>query len=121
MIATQKKMVEIAFTMVHSNYRGNGIMKTLVNKLIAEAKSQNFEWVFGKVHKDNFASSRSLINNAFYKHCDYKKLVKIETIKTLLSFNVLSNKATRKIEDKLKLQSNETFIQVDYQILLKKL
>ena len=52
-------------------------MKQLVRELLQVSKNQGFEWVFGKVHKDNLASFMSLIRNGFFKTKDYNKPVKI--------------------------------------------
>lgn len=115
------KLVEFGFTMVHSNYRGQGIMKKLVGQLIDISKNQGLEWAFGKVHKDNLASSTSLIRNGFEKKLKYNKPVKVADIKQLLSEKVLSKTATDKILDRLCQISNEEFIYVDYDILIKKI
>ena len=69
------KLVEIAFTMVHSKYKGQGIMKKMVEFLLDKAKCDGFKWIFGKVHKNNFASSKSLQKNGFNIHCPYSKPV----------------------------------------------
>ena len=115
------KLVEFGFTMVHSNYRGQGIMKKLVAQLIDTSKKQGLEWAFGKVHKDNLASSTSLIRNGFEKKMKYNKPVKVADIKQLLADKVLSKTATNNIIERLSRISNEEFINVDYDILIKKL
>ena len=115
------KLVEFGFTMVHSNYRGQGIMKKLVGQLIDISKNQGLEWAFGKVHKDNLASSTYFIRNGFEKKLKYNKPVKVADIKQLLSKKVLSKTATDKILDRLCQISNEEFIYVDYDILIKKI
>lgn len=114
-----EKLVEIGFTMVHSNYRGQGIMKKMILLLIEIAKKQGFEWVFGKVHKDNLASSISFKRNNFYKCNDYNKPVKISDIKNLLEQGVLSEQATKKINYTLEHNINDQCIWVDYEILIK--
>ena len=115
------KLVEFGFTMVHSNYRGQGIMKKLVAQLIDTSKKQGLEWAFGKVHKDNLASSTSLIRNGFEKKMKYNKPVKVADIKQLLADKVLSKTATNNIIERLSRISNEEFINADYDILIKKL
>lgn len=117
-----EKLVEIGFSIVHSAYRGHGIMKQMVDFLLNEAKRQGFEWIFGKVHKDNFASSKSFLKNGFYKCLSFDKKVKVADIKGLLADKVLSKQATEKIEKKLKtLSKDEEIFYVDYDILIKKL
>ena len=115
------KLVEFGFTMVHSKYRGQGIMKTLVAHLIEVAKSQGLEWGFGKVHKDNLASSTSMIRKGFYKTNDYNKPVKIEEIQSLINDKVLNETATKNILAKISKNDDKDFIYVDYEILMKKL
>ena len=116
------KLVEFGFTMVHSNYRGNGIMKQLVGFLLNEAKKQGYEWAFGKVHKDNFASSKSLIYNGFEIVGDYSKPVKVEDFKSLSTKDFFSQKGKENANITLSRVSKdeEEFI-VDYNIILRKI
>ncbi len=67
------KLVEFGFTMVHSNYRGNGYAKKIGEELLKKVKQDGFEWCFGKVHKNNLASVKTLLNNKFYIYCDLHK------------------------------------------------
>lgn len=114
------KLVEFGFTMVHSDYRGNGIMKKLVSFLLEEAKIQGFKWAFGKVHKDNFASSKSLIHNGFKVVGDYTKPVKVDDFKSLSSKSFFSNKGKENAEKTLsKIRNDDTEIIVDYNIILR--
>lgn len=115
------KLVEFGFTMVHSSYRGRGIMKEMINFLIDEAKKQGFVWGFGKVHKNNFASSKSLIKAGFYKFNDLNKEVKVDSIKQLLNDNVLNKNATSIMQKKLLENKDKEFLIFDYDILMKKL
>ena len=80
-----EKLVELGFHIVHSKYRGNGIMKEMVKYLLNKIKEDGLEWAFGKVHKDNFASSKSLIKNGFEIFSDYRKPVKKEDFISLSS------------------------------------
>ena len=97
------------------------LLKKLVSQLIDTSKKQGLEWAFGKVHKDNLASSTSLIRNGFEKKMKYNKPVKVADIKQLLADKVLSKTATNNIIERLSRISNEEFINVDYDILIKKL
>ena len=116
------KLVEFGFTMVHSNYRGNGIMKKLVSFLLQEARTQGFEWAFGKVHKDNFASSKSLIYNGFEVVGDYTKPVKVEDFKSLSSKDFFSKVGKENaIKTLSKIKSDDQEIIVDYNIILKEI
>ena len=63
-------LVEMAFNMVHSEYRGRGIMKMMINHLLDKITADGFKWAFSKVHKDNFASSKSLEHNGFHVFAD---------------------------------------------------
>lgn len=116
------RLVEIAFNMVHSDYRGKGIMKIMVKYLMEVIKEQNFEWAFSKVHKDNFASSKSLIHNGFYIYADLVKPVKMDEFKWLSSqdfFSQVGKENARKTLSKYSGDAAE--IIVDYNILMKKL
>lgn len=117
-----EKLVEFGFTMVHSSYRGKGIMKELVGFLIDKVKQNGFEYAFGKVHKNNLASYKSLINKGFVKVLDYAKPVNIEDFKALASKDFFSNIGKQNAQKTLnKYKENDTEIIVDYNIVLKKL
>ena len=116
------KLVEIGFTMVHSNYRGNGLMKKMVAYLTNKAKEDGFEWIFGKVHKDNLASSKSFLNNGFNKFSHYNKPVSITEFQLLASqpfFSEIGKINAQKTLSKTKNTDSE--IMVNYDIIIKKL
>ena len=56
------KALELGGYLVLSNYRNQGIMKNLQNKLITEAKAKNFKYVIITAHPDN-KPSNSVIKN----------------------------------------------------------
>lgn len=116
------KLVEIGFTMVDYSYRGNGIMKILVNHLLEKIKNDGLEWAFGKVHKDNLASSTSLIKNGFSVYCDYKKPVSVDDFVSLSSNDFFSIKGKENAKKTLsKYSENDKEIIVEYNILVKML
>ena len=116
------KLVEIGFNIVHSKHRGKGIMKKMVGYLLDKIKQDGFEWVFAKVHKDNFASSKSLIHNDFYIFNEYKKAVNIEDFKSLASQDFFSKVGKVNAKKTLaKYSEKDTEIIVEYNILIKKL
>jgi len=93
----------------------------LVDRLIVIAKEQGYEWAFGKAHKNNLASSTSLKRKGFEKRMDYDKPVKVESLKQILADNILNEKATKYIKKRLKENKNSEFLQMDYDILMRKL
>jgi RimJ/RimL family protein N-acetyltransferase len=116
------KLVEVGFTMVHSKHRGKGIMKQMVAHLLNKIKQDGFEWCFGKVHKNNFASSKSLLNNGFEVCSDFSKPVKIDDFKWLASqpfFSAIGKENAQKTLAKV--NNDATEIIVDYNIIIKKL
>ena len=113
------KLVEIGFTMVHSNFKGQGIMKKMVEYLLNKAKNDGFEWVFSKVNKQNFASSKSLIRNGFEIHCDYSKPVDKDEFITLSSQDFFSKIGKENAIKTLSRFKDQTEIIVDYDILIK--
>ena len=115
------KLVEIGFTMVHSEYKGQGIMKKMVKFLVDKAKCDGFEWIFGKVHKNNFASSKSLQKNGFNIHCPYTKPVSKEDFVSLSSQDFFSKQGKENAKITLNKFLNNSEIYVDYNILIKNL
>ena len=108
--------------MVHSSHRGKGIMKTLVSQILTKIKNDGFEWAFAKVHKDNFASEKSLTKNGFSIFANYKKPVKMAEFKMLSSQPFFSKIGKENASKTLsKYDENATEITVDYHILTKKL
>ncbi len=114
-------LVEIGFNIVHSQHRGKGIMKTMVEYLLNKIKQDNFEWVFAKVHKDNFASSKSLIKNDFLVFSDYSKPVNKQDFISLSSQDFFSPQGKLKAQKTLQKFIDQEEIIVDYNILIKKL
>lgn len=116
------KLVEIGFNMVGSAHRGKGIMKQMVQFLLDKITQDGFEWAFSKVHKDNFASSKSLIKNNFEVFVPYSKPVKISDFVMLSSQDFFSEVGKQNAQQTLaKYTNGETEIIVDYNILVKKL
>ena len=113
------KLVEIGFTIVDPAYRGHGLMKQMVNNLTEFAKKQGYTWIFGKVHKDNLASSKSFVNKGFSFAAKYKKPLNVNLIRGFLEFNLL--KPSTKADILQKLPTDADFIYADYNIWLKKM
>lgn len=116
-----EKLVEIGFTMVHSDYRGKGIMKNMVEYLLKLAKQQGFEWIFGKVHKDNLASSKSLIHDGFKPCIKYQKEINKDDFISLSSQPFFSKSGKENVQITLKNNAKNENITVKYDILMKKL
>ncbi|MBO5884779.1 MAG: GNAT family N-acetyltransferase [Clostridia bacterium] len=115
-------LVEIGFTMVHSKYKGNGIMKKMVAHLLQKIKDDGFEWAFGKVHKNNLASSKSLLKNDFKIFSEYKKPVSVADFKALSSQDFFSQIGKQNAEKTLSnINADAQDIIVEYYIIVKKL
>lgn len=116
------KLVEIGFTMVHSKYKGNGIMKKMVAHLLQKIKDDGFEWAFGKVHKNNLASSKSLLKNDFNIFSEYKKPVSVADFKALSSQDFFSQIGKQNAKQTLsRIKDGDQDIIVEYYIIVKKL
>ena len=115
------KLVEMAFNIVHSQHRGHGYMKMLLDHLMNFAKNSGFEWVFGKVHKDNMASKVSFIRKGFDVFCDYNKLVDKDEFEGLASQAFFCKEGKENAQATLERCSDQEKIDVDYNILIKKL
>lgn len=116
-----EKLVEIGFTMVHSNFKGKGIMKKMIEFLVEKAKTDGFEWVFSKVHKDNLASSKSLLKCGFNKFCQYLKPISKEDFISLSSKEFFSKRGKENAKITLLKFENKTEIIVNYDIIIKSL
>ncbi len=116
----ESKLVEIAFNIVRSDYRGNGYMKMLVAEVVEYIKSLGLTDVFSKVHRDNFASSKSILANGLEQLCDYPKPLKVKDMLYLLDKNVLSECATKRANELISVCDGEA-IDCSYVIYYKKL
>ena len=115
-------LVEIGFNIVHSFYRGKGIMKEMVSFLLNKIKQDKFEWCFAKVHKDNLASSKSILNNNFNFCTNYLKPIKISDFLSLSNQPFFSKLGKQNAEKTLSNYSkDDTEIIVNYNIYVKKL
>lgn len=115
------KLVEMAFNIVHSKHRGHGYMKLLLDHLMKFAKENGFEWVFGKVHKDNMASKMSFIRKDFEVLCDYNKHVDKEEFIGLANQEFFCEIGKENAKQTLERCADQDEIDVDYNILIKKL
>lgn len=114
-------IVEIGFNMVHSQHRGQGIMALMVAHLLDKIQTDKFKWVFAKVHKDNLASSKSLLKNGLKVYSSYIKPVKMADFVSLSSADFFSRKGKENAKKTLsKYDKNDTEIFVDYNIIIKK-
>ena len=121
-LPSDTSIVEIGFNIVHSKYRGQGIMAKMVSNLLDKVKADGFEWVFAKVHRDNLASSRSLLKNSFNVYSSYTKPVKVVDFVNLSSADFFSKVGKENAKNTLSRYSeNDTEIFVDYNIITKKL
>lgn len=115
------KLVEFGFTMVHYNYRGHGYAKKIGEELLKKVEQDGFEWCFGKVHKNNLASVKTLLNNKFYIYCDlHKPIKKIDFINLSNTpfFSKLGKENAKKTLEKF---TNCQEIIAEYYIIMKKL
>ena len=115
------KLVEIGFNIVHSDYRGNGLMKILLDAVIWHATLLGYTWIFAKVHNDNIASYRSIESRGLTKYCSYLKpidKVEFENLAKQLFFSKIGRANAMQI---LKKYNNEPQIITTYNIYIKKI
>ncbi len=116
---TLDNTAEIGFTMVKSNFKGQGIMKRLIKELERCALTFGKQYLFGKVHIDNLASYKSFLSCGFSEFSRYSKSVQREDFEKFLPSKLLSPSTYKKAEETLK--KNAADIVVCYAILIKKL
>lgn len=119
--SNNENIVELGFHIVSSKYRGQGIMKKLVNYLLEKLVKDGFKYAFAKVHCDNLASSTSLIRNGFDIYSKYNKPVKKEDFIFLSSQNFFSKKGKENASLTLEKNKDNEDIIVNYNILVKEL
>lgn len=115
-----EKLVEIGFSMVHSEYRGNKIQQKLIDYLLAKIKDKGFKFVFAKIHKDNIASNKSCLNKGFTIWKEYAKPVKRDEFIALSSqefFSKVGKENSVKTLNKFK----DGDIIVNYNILVREI
>lgn len=57
-----KKVAELGGALVLASYRRRGIMKTLAQLLVAEARAAGYDYVVSTAHPDNIASQKGLLS-----------------------------------------------------------
>ena len=116
------KLVEVAFNIVHSDARGQGLMSKLVEVLNAKIKQDGFEWTFSKVHVDNFASSKSLLKNGFEHYITISKKIKRNQFEALINAPFFNAKGKQNGLVSLQKQNTSAdYIFTDYTIYIKQL
>lgn len=114
------KLVEIGFNIVHSKYRGRGIMKIMVSNIMQKIHQDGFEWAFAKIHKDNCASFKSVQKLGFDIFTAYQKPVKCQDFISLSSQDFFSPVGKQNAKVTLsKLDKDAQEIIVDYNIWIK--
>ncbi len=111
--------VEIGFTMVNSNFLGQGIMKRLIEQLEKQAQLLNKKYIFGKVHIDNLASYISFIHSGFKEYSRFDKEVKREDFEAFLSSGLLKATTLNKAKNSLFHATNNVIVK--YAILIKEI
>lgn len=114
---TIENTAEIGFTMVKSNFKGRGIMKSLIKQLENSAALFNKKYLFGKVHVDNIASYKSFISCGFEEFSRYEKTVTRTEFEKFLTSGLLLPSTCAKAKESLK--RNRGDIAVQYAILIK--
>ncbi len=115
------KLVEIAFNIVHTDYRGNKIMQEMVCYLLDKIKKDGYKWAFAKVHKNNIASIKSCENSGFEIYCKYEKPVDKQDFISLSNQPFFCKTGKQNADKTLKHFQDSEKIIVDYNILMKKL
>lgn len=111
-----KDTIEIAFNIVHSEYRGNGLMKTMINYLLEKGKKDGYKHFIARVHEDNKSSSKSLERLGFKLVKEYFKESKKKKFYKLIESDVLNKDASIELEKNLK--GEEEKIKIPYGIYL---
>ena len=116
-----EKIIELNFVVVHSNFRGRGIMRELYKQLLEKVNKENYSIMFSKANKFNFATISSYLHSEFSRLFDYEQKINKEDFKFIASSNFLKPHAKFSAENTLKRFEHEKFITLKFSILVKHL
>lgn len=116
-----EKIIELNFVVVHSNFRGQGLMRELYKRLIEKVNKEHFSIIFGKANKFNFATISSYLHSEFSRLFDYEQKINKEDFKFIANSEFLKPHAKYSALNTLKRFENEKFITLKYSILVKQL
>ena len=116
-----EKIIELNFVVVHSNFRGKGIMKELYKNILEKVNAEHFSIIFGKANKFNFATISSYLHSEFSRLFDYEQKINKEDFKFIANSNFLKAHAKYSALNTLKRFEHEKFITLKYSILIKHL
>lgn len=116
-----KNLVEVGFTMVHSNFRGRGIMKELLQNLNMKAREGNFTHTFSEVHNYNFASIYSFLHTDYKIICKFKKEFDKSEFEYISNLECLHPNTRKMAKITLSKYNNSEKVIAPYSIVLKKI
>lgn len=116
-----EKIIELNFVVVHSDYRGKGVMRELYKHVLAKANSEHFSIIFGKANKFNFATISSYLHSEFSRLFDYEQKINKEDFKFIANSSFLKPHAKYSALNTLKRFEHQKFITLKFSILIKHL
>jgi len=116
-----EKIIELCFVVVHSKFRGKGVMRDLYRHIIEKVKAEHYSIMFGKANKFNFSTISSYLHSEFTRLFDYEQKINKEDFKFIANSSFLSPHAKYSALNTLKRFEHEKFITSKYSILIKHL
>lgn len=116
-----EKIVELSFVVVHSNFRGKGIMREIYKQILEKVNAEHFSIIFGKANKFNFSTISSYLHSEFTRLFDYEQKINKEDFKFIANSNFLKPHTKYAALNTLKRFEHQKFITLKYSILIKHL
>ena len=116
-----EKIIELNFVVVHSCFRGRGVMKSLINAVFEKVQSEKFTIMFGKANKFNFATISSYLHSQFERLFDYDQQINKEDFKFIAESEHIKSYAKHSALKTLQNFEKEKYITLKFSILVKHL
>lgn len=114
-----EKIVELNFVVVHTNFRGKGIMRSLLTEILAKLQSENYTVIFGKANKFSFSTISSYLHSQFERLFDYEQKISKQDFEYIASAKFIKPTTKHKALKTLERFKNEKYITLKFSVLTK--
>lgn len=116
-----EKIIELNFVVVHSQFRGKGVMRELFAHVVEKVTAEHYTIICGKANKFNFSTISSYLHSQFERLFDYQQKINKEDFKFIANSPYLKPATKYSALNTLKRFEHQKFITLKYSVLVKHL